>query len=162
MATPQSSDSGPGHCPPISFFSSVHVFLPSFQQPPLPPSNPPTHPNSLLRSLKTWLPDKKKNHQITAASGAYDDGTTPRGFSPLSPNPLNGCSNHNVLTLWSQVPIPLLFWLSPAVCLSVCPSLSLFLTCSSPDLNWQACGSRLPWQKDGVRPISERNQPASN
>lgn len=71
-------------------------------------------PPSLLLSLKTWLPDKK-NHQITAASGPYDDGTTPRGFSPLSQNPLNGCSNHNVLTLWSQVPIPLsflTFWLS--------------------------------------------------
>ena len=42
-------------------------------------SSPPKLPPA---PLKTWLPDK--NHQITAASGAYDDGTTPWGF-PLSP-----------------------------------------------------------------------------
>lgn len=128
-----------------------HVFLLSFQQLPLPPSC------SLLKhGFRT-----KKNHQIAAASGPYDDGTTPpRGFSPLSQNPLNDCSNHNVLTLWSQVPIPLFFWLSG--CLSIRLSLRLFLTCSSPDLNWQACGPGLPWKKDSVRAISEPNQPASN
>ena len=64
---------------------------------------------------------------------------TPWGFCSLPNHSLNGWSNHNVLTLWSQVPIPLLFTLS--VCPSVCPSvcLSLFLPRSPQDSNWQPC-----------------------
>lgn len=117
MVTPQQFDSGPGHSSsltlllflspsiPLSLSSSVFPLKPP---PPFPVSTVPPAP------LKTWLPDK--NHQITAASGAYDDGTTPWGF-PLSP--INDWSNHNVLTLWSQVSIPL-FSLSSSLCLSVC------------------------------------------
>lgn len=63
---------------PDSFSPSVLIFY----------AFPSSHPPSAKvppAPLKTWLPDK--NHQITAASGAYDDGTTPWGFpsTPTTP-----------------------------------------------------------------------------
>lgn len=113
MVTPQPFDGSPGHSSSLTHLlflsSSIPLSLSSsvFPLHPPPPFNSPPCSSQNMASRQ-----KSPNHSGKWGIWWWDD---PLRFSSLPKHPINGWSNHNVLTLWSQVSIPL-FSLSWSVC----------------------------------------------